>query len=130
MEHYIKILFIIITVMSLAICDDLGELTNKLDGTTISYSYSGGRAYNLKIETEGISYQYLTGPKPERWWGPFPYKAIEVEKNVYFMSWYEDGYGDYVTLLINFDKNILYGSAIIPNKGTHFQNAKINNIKR
>ena len=121
-----KKLLIIIVPIAFVICDDLGELTQKLNGTNISYSYTGGRSYNLKIDAIGISYQFLTGSKPKKWWGPFPYKAIEVEENVYFLSWYEDGYGDYVTLLIYFDKNILYGSAIIPNKGTHFESAKIN----
>ena len=120
-----KKLLILIVLLSYAFCGDLEEITQKLNGTNITYSYSGGRSYNVKIEKVGISYQFLTGSKPEKWWGPFPYKAIEVENSVYFLSWYEDGYGDYVTLLIYFDKSILYGSAIIPNKGTHFESAKI-----
>lgn len=43
------------------------------------------------------------------------------------LAWYERAYGDYVTLVIDFEKNQLYGSAIImPKKGVvkHLQKRK------
>ena len=46
------------------------------------------------------------------------------------VSWYEKGYGDHVTLLIDFNKKILYGSALIVTKDKnilHFHGAKIAN---
>lgn len=79
----------------------------------------------MKFEEAGISYRYLSGSKPEKWWDPFPYKAFEVEKNIYYASWFEEGYGDYVTLLVNFNNNLLYGSAILSGKTVHFHGAKI-----
>lgn len=68
---------------------------------------------------------YLTGSKPGKWWGSFPYQAFEVDNNVFLTSWFEEGYGDYVTLLINFNNNLLYGSAILSGKTVHFHGAKI-----
>ena len=109
---------------------ELTPLTPELNGTDIIYNYTSGRSYNVKFEESGVSYRYLTGSKPEKWWGPFPYQAFEVEKNVFFTSWFEEGYGDYVTLLINFNNNLLYGSAILSGKEVHFHGAKIVKINR
>ena len=109
---------------------ELTPLTPELNGTDITYNYTSGRSYNVKFEESGVSYRYLTGSKPEKWWGPFPYQAFEVEKNVFFTSWFEEGYGDYVTLLINFNNNLLYGSAILSGKEVHFHGAKIVKINR
>jgi phenolic acid decarboxylase len=109
---------------------ELSLPTQGLNGTNISYNYTSGRSYNVKFEENGVSYRYLTGSKPKKWWGPFPYQAFEIEKNVYFVSWFEEGYGDYVTLLINFNSKLLYGSAILSGKTIHFHGAKIVKIKR
>lgn len=110
--------------------DELAKETKKLDGVSISYEYTSGRSYNVKFEPEGISYRYLTGSKPEMWWGPFPYNAFEVQPNQFMASWFEKEYGDYVTLLINFDNNLLYGSAIISGKEVHFHGANIVKVER
>lgn len=107
-----------------------GETTRDLDGTRITYDYTNGRSYNVKFEKEGVSYRYLTGSKPNTWWGPFPYQAMKVSDQLYFASWFEEGYGDYVTLLINFDENIIHGSAIIRGEDVHFHRAKLVNIER
>jgi len=110
--------------------EDLAHLTRELNGTSITYEYTSGRSYNVKFEDQGVSYRYLNGSKPETWWGPFPYQAFRVSEGVYFTSWFEEGYGDYVTLLIDFNKRILYGSAILRGEEVHFHGAKIVGIER
>jgi len=110
----------------------LSKETHKLDGKEITYNYTSGRSYHVKFTPKGISYQYLTGTSPSSWWGPFPYTAFEIYKNVFMVSWYEEGYGDHVTLLIDFNKKILYGSALIVTKEKnilHFHGAHINKVK-
>lgn len=105
------------------------KLPEKLLGVEMRYQYSGGNEYAIKFEKEGISYQFRTGGSPEKWWGKFPYNYMQTENGEHFVSWFEKGYGDYVTLLINYDNNILYGSAIIKGKIVHFQKAKIKEVK-
>jgi hypothetical protein len=109
---------------------ELSLPTRELDGTDITYDYTSGRSYNVKFEKEGVSYRYLTGSRPEIWWGPFPYQAFKIEDEVYLASWFEEGYGDYVTLLINFNNNLLYGSAILAGETVHFHGAKIIKVNR
>ena len=110
----------------------LSEETHKLDGKEITYEYTSGRSYHVKFTPKGISYQYLTGTSPSSWWGAFPYIAFEVYPNVYMASWYEKGYGDHVTLLIDFNQKVLYGSALLVTKEKnilHFHGAKIKKIE-
>ena len=109
---------------------ELAPLTRELDGTQITYEYTSSRSYNVKFDEQGVSYRYLTGSKPKTWWGPFPYQAFRVEDGVYFASWFEPGYGDYVTLLIDFNNRVLYGSAILRGEEVHFHGAKIVEIDR
>jgi len=123
-------LFVFFILMATSTAAELQSPTRKLNGTNITYNYTSGRSYNVKFEEAGISYRYLSGSKPEKWWGPFPYKAFEVENNVYYAAWFEEGYGDYVTLLINFNNNLLYGSAILSGKTVHFHGAKIIKLSR
>jgi hypothetical protein len=105
------------------------DTTRELNGTNITYIYTSDRSYNVKFEEVGVSYRYLTGSKPDIWWGPFPYQAMKVGKNIYFTSWFEKKYGDFVTLLLNLNEKKLYGSAILRGEEVHFHSAKIVNIK-
>ncbi|WP_339673963.1 MoaF N-terminal domain-containing protein [Dasania marina] len=107
------------------VASELSQETRELNGTSITYNYTSGRSYNVKFEDIGISYRYLTGSKPDKWWGPFPYTAFEVDDKIFLASWFEEGYGDYVTLLINYNSKLLYGSAILEGKDVHFHGAKI-----
>ena len=89
------------------------EFPSSLNGTELTYQYSEGNSYNLKFNNDSVSYRFLTGPKPEAWWGPFKYDAVKRENGESFLSWYEHGYGDYITPLISADKKTLY-SVVIP----------------
>lgn len=109
---------------------ELSQPTRKLNGIDMTYNYTSGRSYNVKFEEKGVSYRYLTGSKPEAWWGPFPYKAFEIDNNEFYASWFEEDYGDYVTLLINFNNNLLYGSAILSGKNIHFHGAQIVKVNK
>ncbi|QIZ78167.1 MoaF N-terminal domain-containing protein [Ferrimonas lipolytica] len=128
MKAFKLFLFLTALMAPTAFAVELAQETRMLDGVSITYKYTNDRAYNVRFEPQGLSYRYLTGSKPDKWWGPFPYTAFEVEPNQYLASWFEKDYGDYVTLLINFDNNLLYGSAIIAGAEVHFHGAKISQI--
>jgi phenolic acid decarboxylase len=126
-----RTIFITAFTLILISCNPTNEnlnLPDQLLGVEMSYQYSGGNEYTLKFEEAGLSYQYRTGSSPDRYWGPFEYNHMMTENDEHFVSWFEPGYGDYVTLLINFDTSVLYGSAIIAGKTIHFQKAKIQNF--
>jgi len=104
------------------------QLPDKLLGMDIRYKYANDREYNVKLEEEGLSYRYVSGSKPKKWWGPFPYHHAELENENHVVAWHEADYDDYITLIIDFDKNTLFGSGIIKGEEVHFQPAKISKI--
>lgn len=114
--------------LGLVAASDEPAMTRELDGVTVSYLYSNGVSYAVKFEETGASFRKLSGT-PGEWVGEFPYKAFQVADNMYFLAWYEDieGWGDYVTLLIDFNNGILYGSAFLKseNNTTSFHSARI-----
>lgn len=98
-----------------------------MQGKNIVYRYGNGHSYNLKCEGAGLSYRDLSGSEPDIWLGPFQYNSTEIESGVYFLAWHEESRGDYVTLLINFNKGQINSSAIVANKDTYFTHAHIVN---
>lgn len=108
-------------------------LTHELDGVEITYSYANGGTYQVKYTPKGVMYRFISGEAPEEWWGPFPYKAYKTKNGEYFLGWYEKGFGDQITHLVNLESKTLYGSGIII-KGKkvieHFQVATIEKIVR
>ena len=134
MKLKIQLLFVTIGLFIMACApskqDENLNFPEKLLGVEMRYTYSGGNQYAVKFEKEGLSYQYRTGAAPEKWWGSFKYNHMMTDNNEHFVSWFEPGYGDYVTLLVNFDSNVIYGSAIIKGKIIHFQRATIQSVKK
>lgn len=126
---YFLIIFLISGLSGCATAQE-SNYTRELDGTMLVYSYSGGNEYKVKLEKLGASYQFRTGSKPDKWWGPFPYNALLTDERNYVLSWFEVGYGDYVTLYVDFKANYLIGSAFIPNKKIHFQRANIITVSK
>ncbi len=108
------------------------ETSDSMNGVEMTYQYSEGNSYHLKFINDSVSYQFLSGSAPQTWWGPFEYSYLQRDNGEYFLSWYEHGYGDYITLLIDNDKKSLIGSGIIIKKNEpiiHFQKAIISEFK-
>jgi len=102
------------------------DMPDKLDGVKIYYQYSGGNAYNIHYKDDSLRYQFLNGGKPNIWWGPFKYYHMMTDKNEHIIGWYEHGYGDYITQIIDFEQDYLVGSGVImPDTVIHFERAEI-----
>lgn len=104
------------------------SLPDKLLGLNIQYKYDNDREYNVKLTKEGLSYRYVSGSKPEKWWGPFPYHHAVFDEKYQVVAWHEVGYGDYITLMIDLEDKKLFGSGIIAGKEVHFEQAVIHTL--
>ena len=127
----LHILILTCLLPSLALAASSDELTTELNDIDITYTYSSGDSYNVRYTAAGVQYRYLSGESPEKWWGPFPYKAFKTPNGEYFLGWYEKAYGDYITQLVNLKTRTLYGSGLIVKKDRtieHFQRATIEKI--
>lgn len=103
------------------------ELTGALAGVDITYTFSGGNTYNIKFADKHLSYRFASGGKSDKWWGPYPYKAMKTEKGEYFVAWFEEDY--YATIAFDPKSKSLYGSSI-SGKDTFFEKAEISKYKR
>ena len=104
---------------------------DNINGMELTYKYENWNSYHVKFLEEGMYYQFLSGSKPDKWWGPFPYKMYVTDHGEYLISWYEEGYGDYITLLVNLEKKKLFGTGVVYAKDgvmTTFKEAKISQI--
>lgn len=99
------------------------KLSNDLTRTSITYEFSNGQVYNVKfLNDEQLSYRFVSGSNPDKWWGRYEYKAQKVSENEYFFAWYEDGY--YATVLFNRKTKEVFGSSIA-GENTYFLKGKI-----
>lgn len=102
---------------------------DKLIGMELKYTYSGGNEYVNKFGEDGMTYQFRSGSKPDKWWGPNPYNYMLTDNNEHVISWHEQGNGDFVTLLIDLEHNTVIGSALVGGKRVHFQKAELSSVK-
>jgi phenolic acid decarboxylase len=125
-----KLSLMLMIVLFLTSCEDnkYEDLPEKLVGLNIQYKYDNDREYKVKLEKEGLSYRYVSGSKPEKWWGPFPYHHAVFDEEYQVLAWHEVGYDDYITLMIDLEDQKLFGSGIIAGKEVHFQPAKIKSL--
>lgn len=125
MKILYSIVFIILVLISIS-CSQSEAIPEKLIGIQMAYTYENDVSFGIKYTEEGVYYQYKNGGAPDKWWGPFAYDYLKTDSGEHFLSWYEPGYGDHVTQLINFDTKTLYGSALLgKNQKTLFEKAKI-----
>ncbi|MFD1553001.1 hypothetical protein DNU06_11785 [Putridiphycobacter roseus] len=111
-------------------CKGKVDAPERLEGVEMQYTYEHGVEFAIRYTAEGVYYQYKKGKSPDKWWGPFPYEYLVTDKGEHFLSWFEDGYGDHVTQLINLEDRTLYGSAIIGERhNVLFHKANISRIK-
>ncbi|MBY0372059.1 phenolic acid decarboxylase [bacterium] len=107
-------------------------LTAELNGKQLTYRYDNGGHYQIRYAEDGVRYRFLSGKAGDKWWGPFPYKAFKTTNGEYFLGWYEKGFGDQITQLVNLQNKTLYGSGIIVKKSgvvEHFERAQIEKIE-
>ena len=108
-----KNLIILLLLPLLINCTGKVEAPDRLEGIEMQYQYENGVEFAIRYTSEGVYYQYKKGKSPDKWWGPFEYEYLKTDKGEHFLSWFESGYGDHVTQLINLEDKTLYGSAII-----------------
>ncbi|MFT5823052.1 MAG: hypothetical protein ACI8ZM_004311 [Crocinitomix sp.] len=102
------------------------EMPERLLGVEMNFQYEEGNQYSAKFEPEGMSYKFhKNGKNPKNWNGPFEYNHLITDMNQHLVSWHEADKGDYVTLVINFESMILYGSALLKGTHVHFQQGEI-----
>jgi phenolic acid decarboxylase len=106
-----------------------GSLTRDLAGTTLTYQYEGGRRYDVWIGADTISWQRLDQPGRERVQG-VPYVARRIEPGVYLLNWHRPEHTEYITILFDFNRRVMYTSGLLEGKDRHFESGRITALDR
>lgn len=105
-----------------------GELTQELDGTTLSYQYEGGRRYDVRFGAGTVAWHRLDVQR-EPVTG-VPYVARRIEDGVYLVNWHRPEHTEYITILFDFNRRVMHTSALLEGKDRHFESGRIVALER
>jgi len=83
-----------------------------LDGTSMNYYYQNGKAVHIEFDDGQAKWKWLAGP----WKGAVgleKYRSRKIGDKMYVVNWLEKGSSTFVTLIFNFNQNVMYSSALI-----------------
>ncbi|MEY2853795.1 MAG: hypothetical protein RL030_927 [Pseudomonadota bacterium] len=105
-----------------------GELTRELAGTKLTYQYEGGRRYDVSFTADTISWHRLDVARDPV--ADVPYVARRIEPGVFLVNWHRPEHTEYITILFDFNKRLMYTSGLLEGRDRHFEAGKITSLER
>lgn len=84
-----------------------------LDGTSMKYYYQTGDGIHLEIYDGQLKYEWIKGPRKGHGNKDLAYSSRKIGDKMYMIRWLEESHPDYMTLVFNFDSNVMYSSGIL-----------------
>ena len=105
-----------------------------LDGTSFEYFYQTGGGLKLSFNDGKLQYVWIKGSRKGNSAKDIPYQSRKIGNDMFIVNWQEPDKPDFVTLVINFEQNVMYSSAIL-RYGTkeemiHFNGAIMERVQR
>ena len=105
-----------------------------LDGTSLNYYYQNGGGLSVSFQDGKFNYKWIVGPRKGNSGKDIPYKSRKIGNDMYIVNFHEKHKPDFVTLIFNFEQNVMYSSAILrygtDNEMTAFSGGIIEQVKR
>ncbi len=83
-----------------------------LDGTSMNYYYQTGSAVHIKFEQGVAEWEWIAGP----WEGSGnrkEYRSRKIGDKMYLVNWLDEESSSLITLVFNFNQNVMWSSAIL-----------------
>ncbi len=129
-KHARRLVLAICLFISLpSLAEVTGELSKDLAGTSLTYHYEGGRKYKVRFTADAMSYLRFDIPGRE-WVEGVPYIARKLDNGIYLVNWHRPERVEYVTIVYDFNKRLMYTSALLEGKERHFDTARIVELDR
>lgn len=112
MKKLIMLLFILFASFSTLVAQEK-QAEHLLDGTSMKYYYQTGMAIHLELYDGKLKYKWITGPRKGKGNQDLAYKSRKIGDKMYVISWLEESHPDYMTLIFNFNENVMYSSGIL-----------------
>ena len=84
-----------------------------LDGSSMNYFYQTGAGIHLELQDGMLSYEWISGPRKGHGNKGLPYNSRKIGHKMYVINWLEESHPDFMTLIFNFDNNVMYSSGIL-----------------
>lgn len=111
-----KIIFALI-LFSLSVSSFAQDTKNQdehlLDGTSLKYYYQTGNGIHLEIYDGQLKYEWIKGPRKGHGNKDLAYSSRKIGDKLYVIRWLEASHPDYMTLIFNFNNNVMYSSGIL-----------------
>ena len=84
-----------------------------LDGRSFEYHYQNGSGISIKFYDGKLQYEWIAGQPKGNMGKDIPYRSRKIGDEMYIVNFHEKEKPDYVTLVFNFNQNVMYSSAIL-----------------
>ncbi|WP_019615395.1 MoaF-related domain-containing protein [Psychromonas ossibalaenae] len=84
-----------------------------LDGSIVEYQFQHGGAVRLELYDGLLKYEWTAGPMKGNNNKDLPYRSRKIADKMYMVNWYEQSKLDYITLVLNFNNNVMHASGIL-----------------
>ncbi len=105
-------LLVIILACSLNSIAQENKDEHLLDGTAMDYYYQNGTAVHVELTNGMFSFKWIAGPN-EGAEGSAPYRSRKIGDKMYLVNFLESQSSTFVTIVFNFNQNVISTSAII-----------------
>jgi hypothetical protein len=110
------------------------ESEHLLDGMSFNYYYQNGAGLTVAFQNGKFNYEWIVGPRKGNSGKDISYKSRKIGVDTYIVNFHEKHKPDFVTLIFNFEQNVMYSSAILrygtDNEMTVFSGGIIEHVKR
>lgn len=97
----------------ITLAEESSQPEHLLDGSSMNYYYQTGSAIHLELYDGKLKYKWIAGPRKGKGNKDLPYSSRKIGDKMYVIRWLEESHPDYMTLIFNFDNNVMYSSGIL-----------------
>jgi hypothetical protein len=83
-----------------------------LDGTSMNYFYQNGTAVHIEFDGGVVKWKWIAGPWKDSE-SQEKYRSRKIGDKMYLINWIEGNHSTFVTLIFNFNQNVMYCSALL-----------------
>jgi len=91
-----------------------------LDGTSMNYYYQNGTAVHIEFFDGQVKFKWIAGPWKDSE-GQEKYRSRKIGDKIYLVNWLEGSNSTFVTLIFNFNQNVMCCSALLFPQTDHEQ---------
>ncbi len=109
-----RLVFIAAIILAVAFHSNAQEEKDQhlLDGTSMNYYYQNGTAVHVEFINGQFKYKWIAGPNAGAE-GQNNYRSRKIGNKMYLVNFHEESNSTFVTIVFNFNQNVISTSAII-----------------